>query len=155
MKKLLIALVLCPLWSFAQTWEQLSEEAFKCVLKKEYTKGIERGQAALQLARKQYGTSHIKYGTSLLNLANLHKDHKTEKIYRQKAESYYQQAFEYFKHNNQGHTIEGHLNANYALYMEQMKMSKSTQPYYRKAYEIYRKNLGESHKLTRNAKSKL
>lgn len=156
MKKILIYLVCLITLSHtqAQSWESLNVEALALNRKKQYDKAIEVGQKALKVAETQFGVHHIKYAASLLNLGNLHKDHNNRRK-QTYAETYYKQTFEFFtKHlEYQGHTIEGNLNFNYGLYLE--KFNQNPKQYYQRAYEVYRKSLGEQHQLTQTAKKKL
>jgi tetratricopeptide (TPR) repeat protein len=157
MKKTILTLVFLFVQAivFAQTWEQLNQKAFSLNRQKKYDEAVQIGLKALEMAKTNFGTHHIKYATSLLNLGNLHKDHNNRR-YQAKADLYYKEALSFFANHpqEQNHNVEAALNMNYGMYAETMGLPNPKQ-YFQRAYNIYKKNMGENHGLTQNAKKKL
>jgi len=157
MKKtiLTLAFLFLQMALFAQTWEQLNNQAFALNRQKKYDEAVKTGLKALEMAKTNFGTNHIKYAASLSNVANLHKDHNNRR-YHAKADFYYKEAFKFFVDHpqEQNHNIEAALNMGYGLYSEMMKYPDAKK-YFQRAYEIYKRNMGENHGLTQNAKKKL
>ena len=150
---LLFFISIFSLQASAQTWEELGRLAFEYHRTGFHDEAILYAESSIDMAKKQFGETDLRYISSIINMGNYLRD-SPKNEHQHKAPKYYLQALSFFKKYHQGHTLEGTLNLNYGVYLEMRKQGYS-KSYYQKAYEIYKKNLGEYHPLTQEVKKKL
>ncbi|TMI65242.1 MAG: CHAT domain-containing protein [Bacteroidetes bacterium] len=79
--------------SFSQTWKELNDSTFFYIANQDFQKGILFGEQAVLIAKKEFGTNHLNYATSIFVLASQY-----DMIFQyEKAELLYIEAIEIIK----------------------------------------------------------